>query len=74
MTVQSFFDKLYASSCAAVLKSKFTISYLFDLVKQLEKETSFGIMDMTLAILKASNYAFPCYFEKKYMRIRNISS
>ena len=72
-TVQSFFDKLYASSCPGVLKRKYTISYFIDLVKQLEKETSFGIRDMTLAILKASNYAFPFYFEK-YMRIRDISS
>ena len=71
--VQSFFDKLYASSCPAVLKRKYTISYFIDLVKQLEKETSFGIKDMTLAILKASDYDFPFYFQK-YMRIRDISS
>ena len=72
-TVQSFFDKLYASSCPGVLKRKYTISYFIDLVKQLEKETSFGIRDMTRAILKASHYAFPSYF-KKYMRISDISS
>ena len=73
LTVQSFFNKLYASSCPAVLKRKYTMSYFIDLVKQLEKETSFDITDMTLAILKASDYAFP-YYLKQYMTKRDISS
>ena len=71
--VQSFFDKLYPSSCPAVLKRKYTISYFIDLVKQLETETSFGIRDMTLAILKASDYGFSFYFIH-IMRLRHISS
>ena len=59
-TVRTLFEKLYPS-CPGVLKKKYTISYFIGLVKQLEKETGFGIRDMAFAILTESKYAIPIY-------------
>ena len=58
--MRTLFEKLYPS-CPGVLKKKYTISYFIGLVKQLEKETGFGIRDMAFAILTESKYAIPIY-------------
>ncbi|KAI0238561.1 hypothetical protein LSAT2_010708 [Lamellibrachia satsuma] len=47
--VQTFYDKYIP--CEDVMKNKYTIFYFVKLVKELEKETKFGIKDMTRAIL-----------------------
>ena len=57
-TVHTFYKNLF-KSCPVVLKTKYTISYFIKLVKQLEKETKFGIAAMTRAIVKASKYPLP---------------
>ena len=47
--VQTFYEKYIP--CEDVLKNKYTILNFVKLVKELEKETKFGIKDMTRAIL-----------------------
>ena len=47
--VQAFYEKYIP--CEIVMKNKYTILYFVKLVKKLEKETKFGIKDMTQAIL-----------------------
>ncbi|KAI0227339.1 hypothetical protein LSAT2_022199 [Lamellibrachia satsuma] len=57
-TVQQFYEKFY-TQCPDVLTKKYRIKYFVDLVKQLERETNFGIADMTRAIVTASKYPLP---------------
>ena len=55
-TGQTIYKNLY-ETCPAVLKTKCTIHYFVNLVKQLERETKYGIADMTRAIVTASKYS-----------------
>ena len=65
-TVQDLYKKLY-KTCPGVLKTKYTINYFVSLVKQLERETTFGIADMTRTIVIASEYSLPWPLHSKHV-------
>ena len=68
-TVQTIYKNLY-ETCPDVIETKYTINYLVNLVKQLERETKYGIADMTRAIVTASKYSLPGSLRKVLHRNR----
>ena len=63
--VSSMVYKFYKTyiPCTEVLNSKYTLRYFIDLVKELERETGLGVVDMTQAIVGVSEY-----FKSSYMK------
>ena len=63
--VSSMVYKFYKTyiPCTKVLNSKYTLRYFIDLVKELERETGFGVVNMTQAIVGVSEY-----FKSSYMK------
>ena len=68
-TVRTFYKDLF-ETCPDVLETKYTINYFVNLVKQLERETKYGIADMTRAIVTASKYSLPGSIRKVLHRNR----
>ena len=63
--VSSMVYKFYKTyiPCTEVLNSKYTLRYFVDLVKELERETGLGVVNMTQAIVGVSEY-----FKSSYMK------